>query len=117
MSFDSLYDSFIDTLMDVDASAEDFADSMSEYFMRALLSNRIGEEYKDRLEAWYDDFAEAMEDNDLSEDEIARQSAVYGEIVEDAIDLRDRLAEATGYTGDSSGTSQTGQSGSFTAMN
>lgn len=57
MTFDSMYDSFIDTLMDMDASAEDFADNMSEYFMRAMLSNKIGELYYDRLNEWYEDFA------------------------------------------------------------
>ena len=39
MSFDSMYDSFIDQLMDMGASAEDVADNISEYFMRAMLSN------------------------------------------------------------------------------
>uniref|UniRef100_UPI00260376A9 hypothetical protein n=1 Tax=uncultured Duncaniella sp. TaxID=2768039 RepID=UPI00260376A9 len=34
MSFDSMYDSFIDQLMDMEASAEDVADNISEYFMR-----------------------------------------------------------------------------------
>lgn len=117
ISFDSLYDSFIDTLMDMDASAEEIAGNVGEYFMRAILSNQIGEEYKERLQAWYDDFAEAMKDNDLSQDEIGSLTDSYRDIVEEAVALRDKLAEATGYTGDSgSGTTQSGKSGSFDAM-
>ena len=117
ISFDSLYDSFIDTLMDMDASAEDIAGNVGEYFMRAILSNQIGEEYKERLQAWYDDFAEAMKDNDLSQDEIGSLTDSYRDIVEEAVALRDKLAEATGYTGDNgSGTTQSGKSGSFDAM-
>ena len=116
ISFDSLYDSFIDTLMDMDASAEEIAGNVSEYFMRALLSNRIGEQYKERLEAWYEDFAERMKDNDLSEEDIAALTDSYGAIVEDAVALRDKLAEATGYGGDEGGTTQTGKAGSFSAM-
>lgn len=117
ISFDSLYDSFIDTLMDMDASAEEIAGNVGEYFMRAILSNQIGEKYKERLQAWYDDFADAMKDNDLSQDEIGSLTDSYRDIVEEAVALRDKLAEATGYTGDSeSGTSQSGKSGSFNAM-
>lgn len=114
ISFDSLYDSFIDTLMDMDASAEDIAGNVGEYFMRALLSNQIGEQYKERLKAWYEDFAGRMKDNDLSEEDVSALTEGYNAIVEDAVALRDKLAQATGYTGD--GTTQTGKSGSFDAM-
>lgn len=116
ISFDSLYDSFIDTLMDMDASAEEIAGNVGEYFMRAILSNQIGEKYKERLQAWYDDFADAMKDNELSQDEIGSLTDSYRDIVEEAVALRDKLAEATGYTGDSEGTTQSGKSGSFNAM-
>ena len=50
ISFDSVYDSFIDTLMDMEASAEDFADDFSEYMMRAMLSDKIGTMFKDRIQ-------------------------------------------------------------------
>lgn len=116
ISFDSLYDSFIDTLMDMDASAEEIAGNVSEYFMRAILSNQIGEQYKERLQRWYDDFAERMKDNDLSAEDIAALTNGYEAIVEDAVALRDKLAEATGYGGEEGGTTQTGKAGSFSAM-
>lgn len=116
ISFDSLYDSFIDTLMDMDASAEEIAGNVSEYFMRAILSNQIGEQYKERLQAWYDDFAKRMKDNDLSAEDIAALTNGYEAIVEDAVALRDKLAEATGYGGEEGGTTQTGKAGSFSAM-
>lgn len=116
ISFDSLYDSFIDTLMDMDASAEEIAGNVSEYFMRAILSNQIGEQYKERLQRWYGDFAERMKDNDLSAEDIAALTNGYEAIVEDAVALRDKLAEATGYGGEEGGTTQTGKAGSFSAM-
>lgn len=116
ISFDSLYDSFIDTLMDMDASAEEIAGNVSEYFMRAILSNQIGEQYKERLQRWYDDFAERMKDNDLSAEDIAALTNGYEAIVEDAVALRDKLAEATGYGGEEGGMTQTGKAGSFSAM-
>ena len=115
ISFDSMYDSFVDTLMDMNATAEDMADDLSEYFMRAMLSNQIGEMYADKLKEWWKKFGAAMEDNDLTEAERNALQEEYMGYVKDAIALRDKLAEATGYTGNSS-TSQSGKSGGFTAM-
>lgn len=115
ISFDSMYDSFVDTLMDMNATAEDMADDLSEYFMRAMLSNQIGEMYADKLKEWWKKFGAAMEDNDLTEAERNGLQEEYMGYVKDAIALRDKLAEATGYTGNSS-TSQSGKSGGFSAM-
>lgn len=97
MTFDSMYDSFIDTLMDMDASAEDFADNMSEYFMRAMLSNKIGELYYDRLNEWYEDFAKRMEDGTLDDNELNYLQGKWNGIVSDAIKERDDIASAVGY--------------------
>ena len=116
ISFDSMYDSFIDQLMDMDASAEDFADNISEYFMRAMLSNKIGEMYADRLEEWWKKFGKAMEDNDLTEAERNALQNEYMQYVEEAMKLRDQLAAATGYGDDGSGTSQSAKAGGFAAM-
>lgn len=97
MTFDSMYDSFIDTLMDMDASAEDFADNMSEYFMRAMLSNKIGELYYDRLNEWYEDFAKRMEDGALDDNELDYLQGKWNGIVSDAIKERDDIASVVGY--------------------
>ncbi|MDE6282402.1 MAG: hypothetical protein K2L97_00255 [Muribaculaceae bacterium] len=116
MSFDSMYDSFIDQLMDMEASAEDVADNISEYFMRAMLSNKIGEMYADKLEEWWKKFGEAMEDNDLTEAERNALSEEYMKYVEEAMKLRDQLAAATGYGSDDKGSPQSGKAGSYNAM-
>lgn len=116
ISFDSMYDSFIDQLMDMEASTEDFADNISEYFMRAMLSNKIGEMYADKLEEWWKKFGKAMEDNDLTEAERNALSEEYMRYVEEAMKLRDQLAAATGYGSDDKGSSQSGKVGSYNAM-
>lgn len=116
ISFDSMYDSFIDQLMDMEASTEDFADNISEYFMRAMLSNKIGELYADKLEEWWKKFGKAMEDNDLTEEERNALSEEYMKYVEEAMRLRDQLAAATGYGSEDKGSSQSGKAGSFNAM-
>ena len=97
ISFDSMYDSFIDNLMNMEYSAEDAADNIAEYFMRAMLSNKIGEMYADQLEEWYKKFATAMEDGSLDNDEMNALRDEYLGYVEDALKLRDDLAAATGY--------------------
>ena len=98
ISFDSVYDSFIDTLMDMDASAEDFADSFSEYMMRAVLSNQVGSLLADRIKSWYEDFAKSMEDDGTIDDnELESLKSAWNGIVKDGLELRDELAAATGY--------------------
>ena len=116
ISFDSLYDSFIDTLMDMDASAEDFADNFSEYLMRAVLSNQVGSEFKDRLQEWYEQFASAMEDGGLSDGELSSLRDTWDSIVNDGLALRDELAAAIGYDNTSSSTQQSASSKGFETM-
>lgn len=117
ISFDSMYDSFVDQLMDMEATAEDFADNVSEYFMRAMLSNKVGELYADKLEDWWKKFGEAMKDNELSEAERNALSEEYMDYVREAMKLRDDLAAATGYDkAEDKGSSQSGKAGSFAAM-
>lgn len=116
ISFDSLYDSFIDTLMDMDASAEDFADNFSEYLMRAVLSNQVGSEFKNRLQEWYEQFASAMEDGGLSDGELSSLRDTWDSIVNDGLALRDELAAAIGYDKTSSSTQQSASSKGFETM-
>lgn len=116
VSFDSLYDSFVDELMDMDAAAEDFADGFSERLMRAILKTEVDSQLRGRVEDWYDRFAASMEDGALSADERSGLEDEWQAIVEAGLALRDQLAQATGYDGDDAGTSQTGRAGSFNAM-
>ena len=124
MSFDSMYDSFVSSLMDMEKSAEDFADDISKYFMQAMLSNAIGEQFSDKLRAWYDRFGNSMEnDGKLDPDEMDKllngdgDFMGWNEMVEEAMKLRDELAAATGYDKvQEEGTVQTGKPGAFTAM-
>lgn len=98
MSFDSMYDSFISSLMDMEKSAEGFADDISKYFMQAMLSNAIGEQFSDKLRTWYDKFGEAMKDDGtLDNNERKELMDEYMGYVDEAMKLRDELAAATGY--------------------
>lgn len=116
ISFDSMYDSFIDNLMNMEYSAEDAADNIAEYFMRAMLSNKIGEMYADQLEEWYKKFATAMEDGSLDNDEMNALRDEYLGYVEDALKLRDDLAAATGYDQTGKNEQQSASRGGYETM-
>ena len=117
ISFDSMYDSFIDNLMDMKYDAKAAAEDISEYFMRAMLSNKIGEMYSDKLEDWWKKFGASMEDNELTETERNDLQDEYMKYVEEAMKLRDELAAATGYDKISQeSSSQSATSKGFQAM-
>ena len=117
ISFDGMYSSFIDNLMNMKYGAKDAAEDISEYFMRAMLSNKIGEMYSEKLKDWWEKFGKAMEDNELTEAERNALTEEYMQYVDEALALRDNLAAATGYDKtEAGGTSQSAKAGGFTAM-
>lgn len=117
ISFDGMYSSFIDNLMKMEYGAKDAAEDISEYFMRAMLSNKIGEMYSEKLKGWWEKFGKAMEDNELTEAERNALTEEYMQYVDEALALRDNLAAATGYDKtEAGGTSQSAKAGGFTAM-
>ena len=115
VSFDSLYNNFIDMLMDMESSWEDFADDLSETFMRTMLKTELDKQLKSEVDKWRKAYGDAMADGNLDDNEIEWLTDWWQSIVNQGIDIRDGIAAAAGYTGDS-GTSQSGKSGGFTAM-
>ena len=117
ISFDGMYSSFVDNLMNMKYGAKDAAEDISEYFMRAMLSNKIGEMYSEKLKGWWEKFGKAMEDNDLTEAERNSLADEYMQYVDEALAIRDNLAAATGYDKtQQGGTIQSAKAGGYTAM-
>lgn len=113
ISFDSMYDNFISTLMDMDASAKDFSEDFSQYLMKAVLTAKVGTLLSDQLEGWYAAFDEAMKDGVLTEDETEKLREWWDEIVKSGLEMRDTIAQATGVENISS---QSATSRGFQAM-
>lgn len=104
ISFDSMYDNFISTLMDMNASAKDFSEDFSQYLMKAVLTAKVGTLLSDQLEGWYAAFDEAMKDGVLTEDETEKLREWWDEIVKSGLEMRDTIAQATGVENISSQT-------------
>lgn len=113
ISFESMYDNFISTLMDMDASAKDFSEDFSQYLMKAVLTAKVGTLLSDQLEGWYAAFDEAMKDGVLTETETEKLREWWDEIVKSGLEMRDTIAQATGVENISS---QSATSQGFQAM-
>lgn len=114
-TFDDVYDNFVNTLMDMNKSASDFANDLSKVFMKAMLSNMIGQKYADDLKKWYKKFADDMEDGTLDDKERKALKDEYMSYVNAAIKERDELAKTIGYTSESS-SSQSSSSKGYETM-
>ena len=101
VSFDSLRDSFLDSLMDMDKDAKGFSEDFSEYMQRALLNFSMGEMFDEDLKEWYDGIAKLMKEQggELTKEQLDDARKEYDGIVKDALNERDKLAQITGYTG------------------
>lgn len=112
-TFEAMRDDFISKLADMETAAGDFSDDFAEMLFKAMLNTKVNEMFSDRLNKWYDQFAEAMKDGEVSESERNALLAGYNNIVADAVKLRDTLADATGYRasqGEGSGAYKAAQS-------
>ena len=97
-TFDAVRDDFISKLADMESAASDFSDDFAKMLFTAMLNTKVNEMFSDRLSDWYDSFADAMKDSELSEGERSALMNDYNAIVADAMQLRDTLADATGYS-------------------
>jgi hypothetical protein len=104
-SFDSLTSSFSEALMSMDADVDDFVEDVNKKFMQAALTNYVTSTMGDRLQAWYDDFAETMQAGGLTSSDVARLRTAYEEMAAEALDVRDAMAQITDYDITSSTTS------------
>lgn len=117
-SFDSLRSNFLDTLMDMDADAQDFADDFNEMMQRALLNFAMGDMFDDQLKDWYNRLAETISDNngELSQGDIESLRDEWQGMADEWLDMRDTISEITGYKGSSSSTQQSASSKGYETM-
>lgn len=101
VSFDSLQDSFLNTLLDMDSDAKDFADNFSGYLQKAILKAMMEKTYAKRLEDWYNSFAEANRYGNIDKSEYDRLQNEWNGIVNDSLSERNKLKDLFGWQSDS----------------
>lgn len=94
ISFDSFRDSFIDTLKDMDASAGDFADSMTEYINNAIIDNMLADQVEAKLKKIYQQFYASASDGKLTASEIQQLNDQREQLVDWALDQRQTLIDS-----------------------
>ena len=93
----------MNTLLDMDADAQDFADDFGEYMMKALLNYQLGDVFDEDLKKWYDDWAQMMsgQNGNLTDDQMNELKDRWEDMVDEALSMRDSIADITGYKGGS----------------
>ena len=115
ISFDSLKSEFIDTLMDMNSSAQDFSDNFSKMLMQAVLKAKVDDLLGNDMQAFYNEWTERAKANGgkLSKTDITALKEKYDEMVQEGLKIRDEVAEITGYK---QSYEQSASSGSFESM-
>lgn len=115
LSFDSARSSFNSLVKDVKNGTKEMLASVDDMFEDAILNWLMSESYSDRLQAWYEKFAEYMKDG-LEKWEADELRTWYGSIFDDMNRERDAAYDAAGIDPDEDGTTQSGRAGAFETM-
>lgn len=67
--WESFSDGILNSLCDIEATAEDISDDMSEYMRKALIKAMYVENFKPQMQKWYNEWKKAMGDDDLTSEE------------------------------------------------
>lgn len=111
ITFDSAKDGLKSLILDADATMKDVANNFQNYMRDAIANTIINGQLKEKIRQWYDDFASAMSDDNLTSKEKERLQEAYNQIYKDAINLRDNAYEAAGIDKNNSDFSQDSSKG------
>ena len=112
-SFDDVESSFSEMLSDMGKDAKDFSEDMEDNFQNAIIRTFVYSKYQAKLKAFYERWADAMK-GDLNAGELETLRSEYMNIVNDAINERNQIADALGFK--KSATEQNSTSGGFQTM-
>lgn len=112
-SFDDVESSFNEMLTDMGKDAKDFSEDMEDNFQNAIIRTFVYSKYQAQLKAFYNRWADAMK-GDLNAGELETLRTEYMNIVNDAINERNQIADALGFK--KSATEQNSTSGGFQTM-
>lgn len=107
VSFDEFQNSFVNMLSDLDATNQDFANNFEQYLQNAIFSSLVANQYKNRIQKLYDQWADYSESgNMLTSDEADKIRQEYNQIVNDMLVDRNQIMETMGWQADEASTTQ-----------
>ena len=115
-SFEGIKSGMKELLKDFETGSEDVIANVDEFLENAILKSVVDGTYSDELKKWQEVFAEFMSDGILSEREADELRRKYQDIFSAAQAEKDALFDAAGITEEDKSTTQSGKSGSFSAM-
>lgn len=115
-SFEGIKSGMKELLKDFETGSKDVIASVDEFLENAILKSVVDGTYSDELKKWQEVFAEFMSDGILSEREADELRRKYQDIFSAAQAEKDALFDAAGITEEDKSTTQSGKSGSFSAM-
>ena len=116
ITFDEARSSLKSLLLDADSTMADVADSFEDHMRQAIVNTIIDDTLRSQIKTWYGQFADAMDDGTLSEDEKKKLQELYQSIYQDASDMRDHVFDAAGISPETDKQSQSGRSGAVTTL-
>lgn len=119
ISYDNLYSEFIDTLSDMDSSAEDMANNFGEYLRKSILASMVANEFQDKIDNLYEMWVNAGDEKSeggayITEDEAKKIQERQKELAEAMTKRREEIEKTYGF--DSSTSSQESTKKGFAAM-
>lgn len=106
VTFKSLHDDFVSTIMNMDATASDFANNFTEMMAKAWTNAAVGNAMDADLRKFHEKWSKNMQSKDadgnkahFSKHEIDEMRKEYQILVDKALELREAMKEVTGYTG------------------
>ena len=101
ITFDELRDEFMNSLMDMDKSAQDFASDFERYMMKAMLNSKMSDMLDKDIKAFYDAWNKySQSDKKLDKSEIDKLREEWQKLVDKGLAIRDEVSNITGYEGD-----------------
>lgn len=93
ISFDSFSDNILESLYDIESTAEDISNDMADSMRKALIKAMYVKNYEPLMRQWYDKWSEAMKDGDISEEEHNALNGLKETIVQGATNAAHAINE------------------------
>lgn len=117
MGFDEFRDGYVDMLVDLDSTNEDFAKRLEKQLQQAFFRSLVANQYKDRVRQLYDAWSDYGKDG-LTPTERDRLQEMQQQLTDDLLAERERMMGAFGWSADenTASSSQSGRAGAITTV-